>query len=55
MKGFIGIGTTFSWFVLCVIAAFVLLLTALIYNGLVLLKKGITIGKLEFPNLKLAR
>ena len=55
MKGFIGIGTTFSWFILCVTVALVLLATALVYNAFASIKELISSDKITFPNLKFAR
>lgn len=55
MKSFINIPVVFSWFVLCVTTALVLLATALIYNVFASIKKLISSDKITFPNLKFAR
>ncbi|MBI2621288.1 MAG: hypothetical protein HYW63_01410 [Candidatus Levybacteria bacterium] len=55
MKDFIAIAQALFWFTLCVAAALFLLVAALVYNGLIVLKKGFSLRKFEFPKLEIAR
>ncbi len=55
MKSLTGIFTAFAWFLLCVTAAFFLLIAAFIYSGIVAIKKTSIGSKIEFPRIHLAR
>lgn len=55
MDSFVGILKAFSWLILCVIVACILLATALIYNGFSIFRKGFVIRKLELPKIQISR